>query len=189
MSIEWAGGADALAGGDGDDMLKDGLGATTRSMAATGLTTSTVSRPKTSSRSPARPAASLGADDCRFLPVEAAPPEGGDEDAPAQGAPPDGNDDGDTPDDDGDDALSGGSAGVEGAAGWQGSGYAQQVVMATTPCVVAWGAGFDGAADLGGMGVQRLRVGVEHDEAGDLATVRADGAEDSGGACPPVLGG
>ena len=50
-------------------------------------------------------AASLGADDFRFLPVEAAPPEGGDEDALAQGAPPDGKDDG------GDDALSGGSAG------------------------------------------------------------------------------
>ncbi len=52
-------------------------------------------------------AASLGADDFRFLPVEAAPPEGGGEDAPAQGAPPDGNDDGDSDDDD----LSGGSAG------------------------------------------------------------------------------
>ena len=50
-------------------------------------------------------AASLGADDFRFLPVEAAPPEGGGEDTLAQGAPPDGNDDGD------DDALSGGSAG------------------------------------------------------------------------------
>ena len=35
-------------------------------------------------------AASLGADDFRFLPVEAAPPEGGGEDALAQGAPPEG---------------------------------------------------------------------------------------------------
>ncbi len=49
-------------------------------------------------------AASLGADDFRFLPVEAAPPEGGGEDALAQGAPPEGTS-GDT--------SSGGSAGGE----------------------------------------------------------------------------
>ena len=50
------------------------------------------------------------------------------------------------------------------------------------------GAGFDGAADLGKMGVQRVRVGVGHDEAGGLAPVRADGAEDIGGRRPLVLG-
>ena len=56
-------------------------------------------------------AASLGADDFRFLPVEAAPPEGGGEDALAQGAPPDGDDD----------ALSGGPAGGKVLTGGKGA--------------------------------------------------------------------
>ena len=50
------------------------------------------------------------------------------------------------------------------------------------------GAGFDSAADLGEMGVQRLCIGVGHDEAGGLALVRADGAEDIGGGRPLILG-
>ena len=50
------------------------------------------------------------------------------------------------------------------------------------------GAGFDGEGDLDEVGVECLRVGVGHDEAGGLALVRADGAEDIGGGCPLVLG-
>ncbi len=42
------------------------------------------------------------------------------------------------------------------------------------------GAGFDKAGDLFEMGVQCVCVGVGHDEAGGLALIRADGAEDIG---------
>ncbi len=51
------------------------------------------------------------------------------------------------------------------------------------------GAGFDGDGDLGEVGVEGIGIGVGHDEAGGLALVRADGAEDIGGGCPLVLGG
>ena len=50
------------------------------------------------------------------------------------------------------------------------------------------GSGFDGEGDLGEMGVERLRVGVGHDEAGGLAFLRAYGAEDVGRDRPLVLG-
>jgi len=50
------------------------------------------------------------------------------------------------------------------------------------------GAGFDGEGDLGEVGVECLRIGVGHDEAGSLALVRTDGAEDIGRGRSLVLG-
>ena len=50
------------------------------------------------------------------------------------------------------------------------------------------GAGFDGAGDLGEMGAHCLCIGPGHDKAGRLAFLRADGAEDIGRGCAPVLG-
>ena len=48
------------------------------------------------------------------------------------------------------------------------------------------GTGFNDAGDLFEMGVQRLRVGIGHNEASSLALVRAD--EDIGRRRPLVLG-
>ena len=50
------------------------------------------------------------------------------------------------------------------------------------------GTGFDGAGDLGEMGAHCLCIGPGHDKAGRLAFLRADGAEDIGRGCAPVLG-
>ena len=52
-------------------------------------------------------------------------------------------------------------------------------------CHPAWhddgmGAGFNDAGDLFEMGVQRLRVGIGHDEASSFALAGADGPEDIG---------
>ena len=48
------------------------------------------------------------------------------------------------------------------------------------------GTGFNDAGDLGEVNVQRLRVGIGHDEGGSFALVRAD--EDIGRRRPLVLG-
>ena len=50
------------------------------------------------------------------------------------------------------------------------------------------GTGFNDAGDLFEMGVQRLCVGIGHDEAGSFALVRADGPEDISRRRPLVLG-
>ncbi len=50
------------------------------------------------------------------------------------------------------------------------------------------GSGFDGPGDLFEMGVERVCVGVGHDEPGCFAFLRADSAEDIGRDRSLILG-